>query len=565
MIAAVYARKSTEQNVADESKSVARQVEHARAYAKQKGWTVDESRIFVDDGISGAEFARRQGFVRLMSSICPPTFDVLVMSESSRLGREAWETGYVLKRLLSAGVRVFLYLEDREVHADSPLEKLQFSMVQAFDEMERARASQRSIDKALQLARAGHVTGGRVFGYDNVRVDSHTERRINEAEAGIVRRIFQLAADGVGQKRIARRLNEEGVATPRAQQGRPAAWVLSSVHQVLRRELYRGAIVWNRTRKRNRWGEKARAERPEGEWLTVPAPHLRIVSEELWNAAHARIADARGTNRGGGRPKTTEPRYLLTGFARCSCCNGGLHVRSQQGGSPGRRIRARFYACTTHFNRGRQACGNDLRVRIETVDEAVLARLGEILTPSLADEVIVAVRELLAPHQLDPRAGVDAELANLERQIGNLTDAIAMGGNLSALVTRLQQTEEHRRRLLQQRDEVGARFPLPAIDWRALERQAREKLASWRTLATRHVSGGRQLLQALLTEPLVFTPFDEGSARGYRFRGRATLDGLIEGVVNVVKVYSTQYTENWRPHREVIPAGIPFYRQFRAA
>jgi site-specific DNA recombinase len=190
MIAAVYARKSTEQNVADESKSVARQVEHARAYARQKGWTVNESCIFVDDGISGAEFARRPGFVRLMSSLSPPSFDVLVMSESSRLGREAWETGYVLKRLINAGVRVFLYLEDREVHADSPLEKLQFSMVQAFDEMERARASQRSSDKALQLARAGHVTGGRVFGYDNIRVDSHTERRINEAEAAMCGAFF---------------------------------------------------------------------------------------------------------------------------------------------------------------------------------------------------------------------------------------------------------------------------------------------------------------------------------------------------------------------------------------
>jgi DNA invertase Pin-like site-specific DNA recombinase len=197
-----------------------------------------------------------------MSSIAPPSFDVLVMSESSRLGREAWETGYVLKRLISAGVRVFLYLDDREVHADSPLEKLQFSMVQAFDEMERARASQRSIDKALQLARAGHVTGGRVFGYDNVRVDSHTERRINKTEAAIVRRIFQLAADGIGQKRIARRLNDEGVATPRAQQGRPAAWVPSSVHQVLRRELYRGGILWKPGRRSDRCCPRAPGAAP---------------------------------------------------------------------------------------------------------------------------------------------------------------------------------------------------------------------------------------------------------------------------------------------------------------
>ena len=41
MIAAVYARKSTEQNgVGDEEKSVTRQIEHARAYAARKGWTV---------------------------------------------------------------------------------------------------------------------------------------------------------------------------------------------------------------------------------------------------------------------------------------------------------------------------------------------------------------------------------------------------------------------------------------------------------------------------------------------------------------------------------------------
>jgi DNA invertase Pin-like site-specific DNA recombinase len=54
MIAAIYARKSTDQTgVADEQKSVARQVAHARAYAAQRGWIVDERFIFVDDGISG--------------------------------------------------------------------------------------------------------------------------------------------------------------------------------------------------------------------------------------------------------------------------------------------------------------------------------------------------------------------------------------------------------------------------------------------------------------------------------------------------------------------------------
>ena len=58
MIAAIYARKSTEQNgVSDEQKSVARQIEHAKAYAKSKGWTVPDPYVFVDDGVSGRSLA----------------------------------------------------------------------------------------------------------------------------------------------------------------------------------------------------------------------------------------------------------------------------------------------------------------------------------------------------------------------------------------------------------------------------------------------------------------------------------------------------------------------------
>jgi DNA invertase Pin-like site-specific DNA recombinase len=85
MIAAIYARKSTEQTgVADEQKSVVRQIDHARAYATHKGWIVADAHVYVDDGISGAEFANRPGFLRLMSALKPRSpFQVLVMWEES--------------------------------------------------------------------------------------------------------------------------------------------------------------------------------------------------------------------------------------------------------------------------------------------------------------------------------------------------------------------------------------------------------------------------------------------------------------------------------------------------
>ena len=55
MIAAIYARKSTDQiGLADEQKSVARQVEHARQYAARKGWTVEEAERWLGPNVADA-------------------------------------------------------------------------------------------------------------------------------------------------------------------------------------------------------------------------------------------------------------------------------------------------------------------------------------------------------------------------------------------------------------------------------------------------------------------------------------------------------------------------------
>ena len=139
----------------------------------------------LDDGISGAEFANRPGFLRLMNALKPsPPFQVLVMSEESRLGRESIETAYALKQLVTSGVRLFFYLEDHERTLDSPVDKIMLSVTTFADEVEREKARQRTYDAMRRKALAGQVTGGRVFGYDNVRTDagpvvaSSTRRRL---------------------------------------------------------------------------------------------------------------------------------------------------------------------------------------------------------------------------------------------------------------------------------------------------------------------------------------------------------------------------------------------------
>src|SRR2546426_9381942 len=204
MIAAIYARKSTEQNgVGDEEKSVTREIEPARAYAAGRGWLVDEDQVYVDDGIWGAEFVKRPGFIRLMNALSPrPPFQVVVMSEESRLGREQIETAYALKKITDVGVRVFFYLEDRERTLDNAMDKVMLSLTNFASEMEREKARQRTYDAMLRKAKALHVTGGKVYGYDNVEVlgtdgtRQSVTRRANPKQAATIGRIVEQAASG---------------------------------------------------------------------------------------------------------------------------------------------------------------------------------------------------------------------------------------------------------------------------------------------------------------------------------------------------------------------------------
>ena len=549
MIAAVYARKSTDQNgVPDAERSVTRQIDHARAYAQGKGWIVADAHIYVDDGISGAEFANRPGFLRLMNALKPtPPFQVLVMSEESRLGRELIETAYALKQLVQAGVRVFFYMEDRERTLDSPTDKIMMSLTAFADELEREKARQRTYDAMFRKAKAGHVTGGRVFGYDNVRVDDHVERRINDAEATIVRRIFELRADGVGQTRIAKQLNAEGATAPRSQRGRPRAWAPSSVHEILFRDLYRGVITWNRTRKRNQWGQHQQSARPAGEWLRVPAPQLRIVSDDQWQAAHTKLDAARAQyerdTHGQRRPRRDrDSKYLLPGFGRCGVCGGGLHVRSRAHG----KRRAFFYACTSHYNRGPSVCPHVDQWPMEAIDRAVLTSLaGDVLAPALIEDVVRAAREMFEISQGDDREGqLQRALQTVEREQDRLTDAIVAGADVPVLVERLQATERRRSELVASLEVRQTRRP-PA--WGEIERRVRHSLTDWRSLLTGDVAQARQGFRQLLTAPIKFTPFVERGRRGLRFEGRVGLDAILGGEV-VTKLASPRgHSLLWTP------------------
>jgi hypothetical protein len=234
-----------------------------------------------------------------------------------------------MKQINQAGVRIYETKSGgRELALDSPIDKMVMSVLAGAAEIERAKARERTRDALQRKVEHGHVAGGKCFGYENVTIfdesgrRSHVVRRVREDEAAVVRRLFELAAEGRGLRAVAKRLNDEGTLAPTPRrQGGPRGWAPSSIREALHRDLYRGAIVWGRKRKRDQWGQHRVTRRDEAEWIRRQDEGLRIVPEALWDAVHERLegtrrAYLRGTE---GQDSGDGPRMARS---RATCSRG---------------------------------------------------------------------------------------------------------------------------------------------------------------------------------------------------------------------------------------------------
>src|SRR5262249_26668222 len=372
MIAALYARKSTDDSDRNaEARSTQRQIESGTAYATAKGWTVDPPYIFVHENRSGAEWKPRPGFNALLAALDPrPSFGVVIVSELSRIGRDTVRTPAAVMRIEEAGVEIRSYLSDAPISLADETSEIHTIFNSLAASFERRRARQRTYDALRRRAEAGAVTGGTCYGYRNHRDRSgFVYRVIDEDEARGVRRIFAAYAEGDGLTKIAKRLNADGVPAAR---GGTGSWAPTAIREIIRRDLYRGRVVWNRSQKVTRQGTRAQRQRPATEWLEREAPALRIVSEPLWEAVQRRRGRAAtmhasqtrdGLRRSPPPGSDLRPPSLLGGLAQCAVCGGALTSMTRPYGPAGRRRRVAIYGCIYHQKRGPAVCTNAVVIK----------------------------------------------------------------------------------------------------------------------------------------------------------------------------------------------------------
>jgi DNA invertase Pin-like site-specific DNA recombinase len=516
--------------VADEAKSVARQIEGARAFIARQGWTLDEDHVFRDDGVSGALFLGRPEFQRMLRNAEAGTFHALVIYDLDRFGRHAHQTMVALNALADLGVTTWDYSTGQRIDLDSFEGGMTVSMKALVAQYHRDQVRKHTRDALRRKAEAGLVAGCRIYGYDNVLIaKGHTERRINEAEADVVRVIYARFAAGEGCRTIAKALNRAQVPKPRAQQGRIDGWSASTVRAVLERPLYRGEFVYGRsakaygrelgTRKRKR--EKGQVPRPEDTWIRIQRPELRIIEPDPAERVDARRQDRRSrylTSLKRAKqpmPEKAHGKYLLSGgMLICPRCHGHFEARNAPWkGHTG------VYVCATR-RRKPGVCTNTMALPIEQTDEAMLSVIeGEVLSPRFINELLGAV-----DGTGDDGDRLRATQEDLRAEVGRLVGLVAAGVSDTTVVPAIKQREAEIARI-----EARLRIPRPTPpDLVRLRAALEQRVETWRAELRQEPRMARLLLRRLVG-PLTLHD-DDGRPDFCRWRAAARPEGLLDGL-----------------------------------
>jgi site-specific DNA recombinase len=440
MRAVLYARYSSDLQRDD---SIEDQIRLCRQRIEQEGWQYLHA--YTDRALSGASALRPAYQSLLEDARRGGQFDVVVAEALDRLSRDQEDVAGLFKRLRFAGVRLFTLAEGEitELHVG-----LKGTMNALFLK-DLAQKVRRGLEGRVRQGRSG---GGLCFGYDVVREhDARGElirggRKINQAEAAIVHRIFAEFAAGRSPRAIALGLNAERIAGPHGR-----SWGPSTIYGnwrrgtgVLNNELYIGKLVWNRQSfiKDPATGKRQARPNPSGEWVAQDIPDLRILDDLLWGEVKARQRHVRHAltrdNAGIRSERARRPVYLLSNLLRCGACGGGFSKVSQH-----------HYGCSNARNRG--ICGNRLTIRRDVIEASVLSGLrSHLMTPELAKEFAAEyhreLNRLNAAREGDYERRKE-ELDRVERQIRAVIEAIKDGLRTPGMKEELFALEARKREL----------------------------------------------------------------------------------------------------------------------
>ena len=423
MTIAKYLRFSNDDGKTGDSESIKNQRDLLDRYISERddlhGCDVVE---FWDDGFTGMNF-QRPGFISMMDAVKEQKINCIVVKDFSRFGRNYIEVSDYIDQIFPfLGIRFIAVNEQYDsktaiaaLGVDMAMKNIIYDLYSK-DLSVKVKSARKSLMK-----KGDYIAPFAIYGYTN-----KVEKKrlvIDPTAAEVVKRMFEYAANGETARKIAIRLNDEGILPPNAYNKNKstkkqhyvpmdtaAIWTGDIVRRILQDERYTGKMVCGKYEKR-RGGKTTLI--PKEDWVRTPGTHEAVVSEELFQQAQTVFR----TRTKIIRPE--KPRSILVGMLKCGYCNKSLVFEG--------RYRRRFYCHNFNMGRGCEQATIDEPAFIETIYTIVKSKL-ELVRAS--EQAFTAKKQAKANERDAERRECEVRLKKLKLMQSNTLEQF-LDGKLS--------------------------------------------------------------------------------------------------------------------------------------
>lgn len=414
---AIYSRVSTDDQVGgrfDSCESQAAVCRDLLCQGKSKGW--HEVACLTDAAYSGGSM-NRPGIQALMRLIEAGEVKVVIVFKLERLSRNIDEWGPFRAFLQKHNCELVSATED--ISEAEPEGRLKNNILMSVSDYERRNTAKKVRIKMHEQAKRGIWNGGMVpLGYD---YDLNTQRLTpNAAEAALVRRIFEQAAQLVPLTDIANTLNAQGHRTkPRvfvrrdgtSQQVGENHFRCDGLRLIVTNPVYRGSVRFAGS--------------------DYAGKHEALVTADLWERANAVVTRLPPRERPPVMVERDKHLHLLKGVVHCGHCHRTLIPHDSGKKDPTGRP-YRYYDCGQVVRKTRDEACPVGRIAARALESVVLGFLTELgRHPDVTRAALADTRNRQRTDSGPLRAAMtetEKSLADIQRQLNNCVEAIAVGG-----------------------------------------------------------------------------------------------------------------------------------------
>lgn len=392
--AVAYARySSTNQN----DISITAQLRAIQEYAAKN--KIQVLREYIDEAQS-ATTDDRTSFKAMIADLGRLKADLVLVHKVDRFARNRYDAAIYRREIQRVGARLLAVDQPLD---DSPESALLESLLDGLAEYYSKNLAREVMKGLKENAYLGKHNGGRPpLGYD---IAAEGKYVINEAEAQVVRLIFQRVLEGQGYGAIIQELNRLGFRTKRGR-----TFGKNSIHDLLRNEKYCGTYVYMKGSKKIHRGIRDDAIIAED---AIPA----IISKEDWLKVQ-KIMDARKK----GPRSRNKVDYLLTGKVYCGLCGAAFVGNSGSGKS-----RAKYYYYQCNQQMRKKDC-SARPIRKETLEDMILDAIkNQVLAPESCESLAGKIAEYSRQREgkmAGLRDSMERQLAACEAKVDRIVEKL---------------------------------------------------------------------------------------------------------------------------------------------